>query len=197
MAIPAATRHTLSEGERLAWLRLARSEKIGPMTFRRLMRSFGSASKALELLPELARRGRGQPVVPYPATAAADELDRLHRIGGRLVAYCEPDYPAALASTSDAPPVIAALGNASLLRRRSIAIVGARNSELRILSTLTRCVIRLPVLSGGPCETSVTARLNTTLTLTAARSKYDSTLRAIKSPRAWIAVRYLGRATRA
>ena len=125
----AATRQLLSDEERLAWLRLSRSDKVGPMTFRRLLRSFGSASAALAILPELARRGRGQPITPYPAAAATDEMGRLHQMGGRFVAYGEPDYPASLASTSDAPPVLAALGNASLLRRRSIAIVGARNAS--------------------------------------------------------------------
>ena len=129
MVAHAPTTQPLSDEERLAWLRLSRSEKVGPMTFRRLLRSFGSASAALAVLPELARRGRGQPISPYPAAAAVDEVARLHQMGGRLVVSCEPDYPATLACTSDAPPVIAALGNASLLRRRSIAIVGARNAS--------------------------------------------------------------------
>jgi DNA processing protein len=122
-------RLALKDDERLAWLRLSRSEKIGPMTFRRLLRSFGSAQAALAVLPELARRGRGQPLSLYPALAAADEVGRLNQMGGRLIAYCEPDYPASLASIADAPPILSVLGNASLLRRRSIAIVGARNAS--------------------------------------------------------------------
>ena len=123
------TRQALKDGERLAWLRLSRSEKVGPMTFRRLLRSFGSAQAALAALPELARRGRGEPISVYPAAAAADEVGRLHQMGGRLVAHCEPDYPAALCGIPDAPPVLAILGNAGLLVRRSIAIVGARNAS--------------------------------------------------------------------
>jgi DNA processing protein len=123
------TEETLTDDERLAWLRLSRSEKVGPMTFRRLLRSFGSAKAALAVLPELARRGRGQPIAVYPAAAAADEIARLQQMGGRLIAHCEPEYPPTLATIPDAPPVLAALGNASLLRRRSIAIVGARNAS--------------------------------------------------------------------
>ena len=122
-------RQALKEDERLAWLRLSRSEMVGPMTFRRLLRSFGSAEAALAALPELARRGRGKPISVCPAAAAADEVARLHQMGGRLIAYCEPDYPAALASIADAPPILAVLGNASLLARRSVAIVGARNAS--------------------------------------------------------------------
>ena len=87
-------RQTLTDDERLAWLQLSRSDKIGPMTFRRLLRSFGSAKAALAVLPELARRGRGQPLAAYPAAAAAEEVARLHQMGGRLIAQCEPDYPA-------------------------------------------------------------------------------------------------------
>src|SRR5260370_17831719 len=99
------------------------------MPFRRLLRSFGSAQAALAVLPELARRGRGRPIAVYPAAAAADEVARLQQMGGRLIAQCEPDYPATLATIADAPPILAALGNANLLRRRSIAIVGARNAS--------------------------------------------------------------------
>jgi DNA processing protein len=123
------TSRALSDDERLAWLRLSRSEKVGPMTFHRLLTSFGSAEAALAALPELALRGRGRPPAICPASAAADELARLYALGGRLIASCEADYPAALAGIPDAPPLIAALGNASLLARRSIAIVGARNAS--------------------------------------------------------------------
>ena len=47
----------LSDAQRLAWLRLWRSENVGPVTFRQLLRRFGSAEAALDALPELARRG--------------------------------------------------------------------------------------------------------------------------------------------
>jgi DNA processing protein len=122
-------REHLKDKERLAWLRLWRSEQIGPATFRRLLQSFGSATAALERLPDLSRRGRGRPLTAYPAEAAATEIERLAQLGGRFIASCEPDYPIALTAIADAPPVIAALGNASLLRQRAIAIVGARNAS--------------------------------------------------------------------
>jgi DNA processing protein len=47
----------LSERERRAWLRLARTENVGPVTFRNLLACFGTASSALEELPRLASRG--------------------------------------------------------------------------------------------------------------------------------------------
>ena len=47
----------LSARQRVAWLRLIRSDNIGPVTFRELINHFGSAEKALDALPELSRRG--------------------------------------------------------------------------------------------------------------------------------------------
>ena len=42
----------------VARLRLIRSENIGPVTYRQLLRRFGSAAAALAALPDLVRRGR-------------------------------------------------------------------------------------------------------------------------------------------
>jgi len=47
----------LSQAERRAWLRLARTENVGPVTFHNLMARFGTASAALEEIPRLASRG--------------------------------------------------------------------------------------------------------------------------------------------
>jgi len=43
----------------LAWLRLIRSENVGPATFRALVNQFGGAEAEIEELPVLARRGSG------------------------------------------------------------------------------------------------------------------------------------------
>ena len=67
-------RRTLSEAERLDWLRLARTENVGPITFFQLLDHLGSAAAALEALPELARRGgRRQPIRVLSRVAAARE----------------------------------------------------------------------------------------------------------------------------
>jgi DNA processing protein len=120
----------LNEGERLDWLRLIRSENVGPITFRQLLARFGSVAAALDALPELARRGgRKRPIAICSRAVAEDELARLHAAAGYMVALCEPDYPPALAALEDAPPVLGCLGHAHLLRRRALAIVGARNAS--------------------------------------------------------------------
>lgn len=125
-----ASSRTLTDEERLDWLRLIRSENVGPITFRQLLARLGEAAAALEALPDLARRGgRMAPISIFPKNAAEREIEQLGRLGARLVAFCEPDYPAALAAVEDAPPLIAIQGNAHLLQRVSVAMVGARNAS--------------------------------------------------------------------
>src|SRR5690606_17833705 len=123
-AIP--TERTLTESERLDWLRLARADHVGPVTFFRLLERYGSAAVALDELPSLMQ-GRGGRV---PSVAAARrERDALDRLGARLMAFGEPDYPLPLASIADPPPLLSVLGDASLLTRSCVAVVGARNAS--------------------------------------------------------------------
>ncbi len=116
-------------GERQAWLRLARTEHVGPVTFASLIARFGSASAALTELPRLARRGGGQNFVLPPERDSALELERLDEIGARLVLSCDSEFPAGLAALDPPPPLISMLGHAPLLQREMIALVGARNAS--------------------------------------------------------------------
>lgn len=118
----------LSPAEKTDWLRLIRSANVGPITFWRLMESFGTASAALDALPRLARRGGGTARVPSRAEAER-ELAAYDRLGARLVAAVEPDYPAPLRAIEDAPPLIGMLGAPHLLKRPCVALVGARNAS--------------------------------------------------------------------
>ena len=119
----------LSEHERLAWLRLARTENVGPVTFRNLIARFGSVSAALEELPRLASRGGGKKFVLASEEDCATELEALARLGGRLIAACEADFPPGLKALEAPPPVLSLLGHPHLLQREMIAIVGARNAS--------------------------------------------------------------------
>lgn len=131
----------LSEAERRDWLRLTRTENVGPITFRQLVRRYGSAKAALEVVPELAARG-GRSSFKLPAQNLIDEeLKRVAKIGARLIGWGEPDYPEALSVIEDAPPLITVLGHVGLLPRRAIGIVGARNASLngrKMAETLAR-----------------------------------------------------------
>lgn len=128
MAEPVAP--ALSEAEKRDWLRLIRSENVGPITFFRLLERFRTARAALEALPELARRGGAKAVAVSTPEAAAAEMAALAAVGARLVAWGESDYPAPLAAIDDPPPLIAVLGDRRLLPRRAIAVVGARNASI-------------------------------------------------------------------
>lgn len=136
----------LGDEERLDWLRLIRSENVGPITFRQLMTRFGSAGDALDALPDLARRGgtrhrNGKSIRVCPQSAAEKEMAALGKIGGRLIAQGEPEYPPALAALGDAPPLISVLGRPHLLGKTMIAVVGARNGSangIRMAETLAR-----------------------------------------------------------
>ncbi|TMK28109.1 MAG: DNA-protecting protein DprA [Alphaproteobacteria bacterium] len=114
----------LDPQERLDWLRLARTETVGPVTFYALLRRFGSARASLQALPRLSR-----PVVAMGLRDVEAELTALARLGARLVCWGEPDYPAALATVEDAPPVLTVLGDPALLQMPIVAVVGARNAS--------------------------------------------------------------------
>lgn len=123
-------RQPLSDAERRDWLRLSRAENVGPITFRQLMRRFGNAKAALDALPDMASRG-GKRTFTIPAVAIIDdEIARTRKIGATIIAMCEAGYPESLAVTEDAPPLITVLGQPSLLHKRTIGIVGARNASL-------------------------------------------------------------------
>lgn len=120
----------LDDAERLLWLRLARSDNVGPVTFNALLERYGAAGSALEALPELARRGgRKKPFRVGRADDAEIEIAAADAVGARLVAKCEPDYPGALAVLPDAPPLLSIKGHAHLLSRPAVGMVGARNAS--------------------------------------------------------------------
>jgi DNA processing protein len=120
----------LADGDRIAWLRLARCEGVGPITFRDLIRRFGTAEAALAALPGLAQNGgRRTPLKLCPEADARRELDAAHQIGARLLVASEPTYPRLLAATDPPPPLLYVLGDPAILNRDAIAIVGARNAS--------------------------------------------------------------------
>jgi DNA processing protein len=121
--------HPLSDTERRAWLRLARTQNVGPVTFSHLLQRFGSATAALKEVPNLARRGGASEMRMPSDDDAKRELDALVKLGGRMIANCEPDFPPGLAALEAPPPLLSVLGHVALLRRDMVAIVGARNAS--------------------------------------------------------------------
>lgn len=115
--------------DRLARLRLIRSRRVGPATFRRLLAEHGSAEAALTALPSLAKASGVAEYAPCSDADALAEMRRAKALGADLICYGDPDYPARLAQLADPPPMLWCLGDAALLARPTIAIVGTRNAS--------------------------------------------------------------------
>lgn len=121
----------LSDRQRIAWLRLIRSENIGPVSFRDLVNRFGSAQGALEALPDLALRGGAQQPLRIASLDDAErELDQIARFDARLIGIGEPHYPPELRHIDAPPPLITVKGDIETLTRPAIGIVGSRNASI-------------------------------------------------------------------
>ena len=119
-------RAPLPETERIARLRLARTDRIGPVTFKQLIDRFGSAERAVEALPDLLRRGGGHGHDLPPIAEIEAEIEAGTALGARLIVLGDADYPEMLAAVDPPPPMLWALGDPSLMSRPCIAVVGAR-----------------------------------------------------------------------
>jgi DNA processing protein len=121
----------LSDRQRLNWLRLIRTQNVGPASFRALVNRFGSAEAALEVLPELTLSGGASRTVRIPAIAEIEaEMRAAKRVGARFVCIGEPDYPSLLKQMDHPPPVLAMKGTGTVFAAPAVAIVGARNASL-------------------------------------------------------------------
>ena len=118
----------LTDAQRLDWLRLIRTDGVGPRTFRGLINRFGSASTALDALPDLTKRA-GKRAVPPSKAEAEREMAAAARLGVRFLAMGEAAYPKALHATETAPPLIAVRGDPAVLLKASVAMVGSRNAS--------------------------------------------------------------------
>jgi DNA processing protein len=133
--------------------RLAQTEGVGPIAWRRLLSRYGSAAAALNALPGLARAGgRQAPPATPTAAEAEDELARLDKQGAIPLVLGQPAYPPLLALLEDAPPIIAVQGDPALLAARAVALVGGRNASAngqRMAETLAAALARSVVVVSG------------------------------------------------
>ena len=143
----------LTDEQRLDWLRLIRSQNVGPRTFRALLNHFGGARAALEVLPTLARRGGASAPQICSREQAQREIEACAKFGVALVVRGEAHYPRRLQMIDDAPPLVAIRGNAAVLALPPVAIVGSRNASaagVKITERLTRglCEVGFATVSG-------------------------------------------------
>lgn len=117
------------DAEHLARIRLLRSERIGPISFGQLMLRFGSALAALEAVPDLVQRAGGRPIRIASEAQAEAEVRKVQASGACYLFSDDAAYPALLGHIDNAPPVLTVKGDAGLLARPAIAMVGARNAS--------------------------------------------------------------------
>lgn len=130
-----------TEDDRLSWLRLIRSRKVGPATFHRLIAEHGNAAAALAALPAVARAAGIRDYEPCPEGVARAEMAAAHKAGQRMLCWGTPEYPAELADLPDAPPVLWLRGDPAVLFAPMVALVGARNASsngVRMAARLAR-----------------------------------------------------------
>ncbi|HWU63707.1 MAG TPA: DNA-processing protein DprA [Ensifer sp.] len=131
MAERAAKGIRLTDKQRIAWLRLIRSDNVGPVTFRDLINHFGTAETALAMLPELSARGGSSRAIRVASEQEAlAELETARRCGAEFIGIGEPDYPAALRQIDGAPPLLAVKGDPTAFRLPALGIVGSRNASV-------------------------------------------------------------------
>ncbi len=121
----------LTERQKISWLRLIRSDNVGPIAFRDLINHFGTAENALDALPELSRRGGTRQTYRVASVSEVErELEAARRHGAVFVGIGEAAYPSALRQIDGAPPLLAMKGDLSAAGRPSLGIVGSRNASV-------------------------------------------------------------------
>lgn len=119
-----------SESEdQIARLRLIRSDNIGPVTYFQLLARFGSATAALDAIPDLAARGGGRAPKLASRAVVEREIETVAKLGARYLFLGQGLYPPLLAELETAPPALIVKGHPSLLDKSAIALVGARNAS--------------------------------------------------------------------
>ena len=116
--------------EKIEWIRLIQSENVGPITFFHLLNRYHSASQALKEIPDLAKAGgRAKKITICPTAKAEQIYAQAEKTHTSLLFWGDAHYPFSLKHIYDPPPILYVKGSLSLLKKRNIAIIGARNAS--------------------------------------------------------------------
>ncbi len=121
-----------SETARLGWMALTLTPEMGPTRIAKAMARLGAAERVFEAsLTELEGVGLPARAAQFvfegrAFKAAEEEANRVAEAGGFFLTREDADYPARLLEIYDPPAVLWIRGNANLLGRPGIAVVGTR-----------------------------------------------------------------------
>jgi len=126
-----------NSGDVEKWLKLIRADGVGPVTFARLIRHFGSPDRALGAsVSELVKvDGIGLKTAERIAATrdkfdSATELALAEKLGVYLVTLEDNRYPPVLKQIYDPPPVLYVKGSLARQDNLAISIVGSRRCSL-------------------------------------------------------------------
>ena len=117
---------------RLGWLALALTPRMGPTRIARAVQRLGGAERMFTAsLTELESVGMPAEAAQFcfdgrARTAAIEEAGRTAEMGAVFLTPDEEAYPGRLMEIYDPPPVLWVRGDASILNRAGIAVVGTR-----------------------------------------------------------------------
>ncbi|MBF0145263.1 MAG: DNA-protecting protein DprA [Magnetococcales bacterium] len=122
------------------WLRLIQIPGLGPVGIRKLLGYFGHPQAVVRASEPEYRAVPGiRPQIvegllgfrkKIPVEPVTDQLERLHRIGAKIITLGDGNYPDRLAQIHDPPPVLYVQGEAGhLVSPRMVAVVGSRRAS--------------------------------------------------------------------
>ena len=124
--MPILAKQIFEDGSLFALLRLFRSDGIGPVTLKKLLSRYGRPEDCLAALQAAFESGKSNKRIASVSTIEK-ELAAATELGIQFLCAGQEDYPQQLAALEDAPPLLTAIGDCTLLARSNIGIVGARN----------------------------------------------------------------------
>ncbi len=123
--------------ENFAYLKLALSQNVGPITFKELIKHFKNATQAVDNLADFKLKSARRAIKLAPDSFVYEQIATAQKTGVEILFLKDKDYPQLLKFIDDAPPVLFIKGNKKLLNQKSISVVGSRNASLNGIS-LTR-----------------------------------------------------------
>ena len=119
-----------NDQRKINWLRLARSQNIGRVTFFSLLKIFGSVEKVLEQIEDYLKSiGSKKEIKIAPISVAERELENNHKFASQIILFDDEAYPKLLREIHDPSPILTVKGRIEFLEKDIFAVVGPRNAS--------------------------------------------------------------------